>query len=260
MAMVEARTAVMGALIAVIVFSAGIHFLDPFGDHSSSTSKAISDKYQDADFRFARTSAGPLKESPAFIVKPDASIMTFKVSYKTSDAVKWTITNPEGGREGGWTSETGPGSADEIQWIHDFRPAAGTWKMTVECEKGCEFAFGVYFNDAVAKFKGGLKDTYKDATAHFYESSSGATSKTYTFTVEPGSKAMRIRIATEARDGWSLDLFDASARQTNVNFQYKAYVDDFDFPVDVQTPRAGTWTLTVGCNQVCEFEVGVYVT
>ncbi|MBI4393766.1 MAG: hypothetical protein HY556_08235 [Euryarchaeota archaeon] len=252
-----ARSKDVGAAVALagILLVSGCLGFD-LGGSSGSQETKVSERYADADFRFARATSGSSVEHPKIIVKEGTAVLTIKVSWETTGDFGWTLTNPEGGVESRFNAIE-RNSARHMNWLHDTNPKKGIWNLTIECEAACEYSFGFYFNDAVQPPLVPIPTKFKDAPSRVQGSSKGG-SQTHALTVSPDVSKLRFRMSVDAKDGFNYKLTDAKGKQqSSLGFDFKVGIEDTEF-TQKEPYAVGEWHVDVGCVGSCVYAFAFY--
>jgi hypothetical protein len=249
------KTLLPAVTVAGIFLVSGCFGID-LGGSSGADHTKISERYGDADFRFARSTSGSSLETPKIIVKEGTAVLTIRISWETEGDFGWTLTNPEGGIESRFNAIE-RSSARDMNWLHDTNPKKGIWNLTIECAAACEYSFGFYFNDAVQPPLVPIPTKFKDAPSRVQGSSKGG-SQTHALTVSPDVGKLRLRFSVDAKDGFNYKVTDAKGKQqSSLGFDFKVGIEDAEF-TQKEPYAVGEWHVDVGCVGSCVYAFAFY--
>jgi hypothetical protein len=103
----------------------------------------LTDKYEDADQRVARSVQGGYATEETITVPPGAARLTVKAAWDVEGGAAFELTKPDGSI----AKEAAFGGAnrdDQATWYAAANPTPGEWELDVAVGGRGSFAFGIY--------------------------------------------------------------------------------------------------------------------
>lgn len=242
--------------IAVVAVAAGVAGYLLVVGGSSGPGDVVddpADAYTDADERFRVSTDSSSSRTHRFEVPSGTAVVTVARSLQFPRDGTWRLFDPDGDRHG----RVGPGVEGSFldepsgaNVVH--RPQAGTWRMTVDCESGCDYTLGVYLRDALSRPTGSLEDDVRDADVRVHVSHDRSVSRQEGFEVPEGVDALELGFSFYAADGGTFRIEDPSGEQVTRWSWDAEWLDRSTRYVLADEPPAGTWTVAYNCAAGCE--------
>ncbi|MBI2078125.1 MAG: hypothetical protein HYT80_07120 [Euryarchaeota archaeon] len=222
---------------------------------ASSPGPSYHEFYSDADDRWSLVADGGFSEARAFDVPDFTDKLIVRASFRADRGIHFTFYDSRNQISSNFVFSRAV-SVDEMQWVEAASPRGGRWSLGVDCVRQCQFAFGFYFQSALAP-PASLDGKHTGATRRFEAASDGGGVRVHEFEVPKAAKDLRLQ--------WSLDSFDrfqATLRNPGqtTRFGYalahESRVENARYDA-VLAPPPGIWSIAVQCDARCHYVFAV---
>lgn len=224
----------------------------------SDGAPAIKSKYADAALRLAQSVDGGYSDLRTFTVPGEASHLAIRASFVADQGIAFALRRPDGTQELN-LQYAARVRQEDMQWIQALEPRSGVWRVSLSCERRCEYSFGIDFFDAVEPLGLDRSQLYRDADKRFTGGSEGFLNQANDFVVPEGIEWLSVRWSEDADGAFSFRLRDPGGLpRSSVRFPHESSVGESSNDL-VHRPASGNWRFEVGCEAGCTYAFGFYL-